>query len=403
MRTADGEKNRVKITSLQVRRLQTVVAAPLPPRGDVGYSVYHHTGSENQSIVTVELTTDAGPTGLTALAHRGPETVRRIADHFGPALLAADPFDVPSAAGALRSLCEQDGDDGIVNYLEFALYDLLGKARGLPLCALLGGSAPECGLRVYASSLYFGPTDGVLAQARRMVAQGFRALKAKIGRGPEQDLELLAAVRDAVGPEVDLLVDANRAYDLPGALRLCEGMAPLGATWFEEPFPYAADAARTWACDAVDERGIAQYRELRAATDIAVTGGEGFRDLALVRRLVEGGCLDVLQPDTAYVGLPGMLSALALARATGVTPSPHCCCDAMGLLVSLHLQALTGNPTPQEYETFESPFVQELFAGQRGWLRADGTVAAPAGPGLGVEFDPETCARYCVQTETVTH
>ncbi len=392
----------MKITSLQVRRLQTTVAAPLPPRGDVGYSTYCHTGSENQSIVTVELTTDAGLTGLTALAHRGPDAVRRIAGHFGPALLGADPLDVTSTARALRSLCGESGDDAIVNYLEFAFYDLLGKARGLPFYALLGGATPAGGLRVYASSLYFGPTDAILAQARRMVEQGFRAVKVKIGHGPDQDLELLAAVRESVGPEVELLVDANRAYDLPGALRLCEGMVPLGVTWFEEPFPYAADAARTWACDAVDDCGVDRYRGLRASTDIAITGGEGFRHLALMRRLLDGGCLDILQPDTAYVGLPDMLAAIGLAREDGVTPSPHCCCDAMGLLVSLHLQALTGNPTPQEYETFESPFVQELFAGQRDWLRPGGTVSAPAGPGLGVEFDPETCARYCVQTETVT-
>ncbi len=83
-------------------------------------------------------------------------------------------------------------------------------------------------------------------------------------------------------------------------------------------------------------------------------------------------------------------------------PSPHSCCDAMGLLVSLDLQALTGNPVPQEYETFESPFVQDLFAGQRGWVRPDGTVAVPSGPGLGVGFDEGTCERYCVARGTVT-
>lgn len=392
----------MKITGLQVRRLRTVVAAPLPPRGDVGYSTYHHTGSENQSVVTVELTTDAGPTGLTSLGHSGPDAVRRIAERFGPALLAADPQDVQSAARTLRSLCRQSADDGIVNYLEFALWDLLGKARVMPLFRLLGGSGSAGGVRVYASSLYFGTLDGILAQARRFREQGFRALKVKIGHGPQEDLELVRAVREAVGPDVALLVDANRAYDLDGALRLCEGLAALGVTWFEEPFPYAANAPAAWTCDAVDEWGIGQYRELREATKVPIAGAEGFRDLSLIGRLLDGGCLDVLQPDTAYMGLPGMLDAIELARQAGVTPSPHACCDAMGLLVSLHLQALTGNPAPQEYETFESPFVQELFAGQRRWLRADGSVAVPAGPGLGVEFDPETCARYCVERETLT-
>ena len=394
----------MRITEIRVRTLETVVAEPLPPRGDAGYSTYQHKGSERQRLLALEMRTDAGPTGIAGLGGCGEPAMRRILEHFGPALMDAGETDLRAALRLLRSLSTESADRAIVNRLEFALWDILGKERGQPVYELLGGSPPAGGLEVYASSLYFAPLEDVIARARRLISQGFRGMKVKIGHGPEEDIALVRSVRETVGPGICLSMDANRAYDLDGALRLMEGLADAGVAWFEEPFPYVAGVKTSspWPCNKVDDWGIEQYRKLRAATDIPLAGAEGFRDFGPISRLLAAGCLDIVQPDTGYLGLSAMLAAIELAEEAGVTPTPHSCTDTMGLLVSLHLQALTGNPVPQEYETFESPFVQDLFAGQRGWVRPDGTVAVPSGPGLGVEFDEGTCERYCLARGTVT-
>jgi L-alanine-DL-glutamate epimerase-like enolase superfamily enzyme len=191
---------------------------------------------------------------------------------------------------------------------------------------------------------------------------------------------------------------------LAGAVQLVAGLQGLGIEWLEEPFPYVAGvtAPCPWECEDLDAWGIEQYRQLRAKTDIAIAGAEGFRNYSPLSRLLAAGTLDVVQPDTGHLGLLAMLGAAELAAQNGVTFTPHVCCDAVALVVSLHLNVLTGNPVPQEYERFASPLVQQLFVGQRGWLRRDGTVAAPSGPGLGAVLDEETCTRYCVASHEVT-
>lgn len=393
----------MKITEIHLHRLATRLAAPLPPRGDVGYSVFHHAGTEDQSLLTVELRTDEGLTGLTAVAWAGPGAMTRLAEHFAPVLLAADPTDVWTTTRELRLACTQDSDADLVNHVEFALWDLLGKQLAQPLHRLLGAAAPAAGVPVYASSLYFEPTDVCLAKARRFVEAGFAGVKVKIGRSPEEDVALVRAVRQAVGPAVTLLVDANRAYDLPGALRLVEGLQGTNVAWLEEPFSYQAHqtAPSSWACSGLDEWGASQYRKLREATSIPIAGGEGFGDLHLLARLVTEGWLDILQPDTGHLGVLSMAAAIEQARRAGATPMCHGCCDAAALVVSLHLQALCGCSAPQEYETYDSPFVQDLFLGQRNWLRNDGTVPVPTGPGLGVEWNPEVQERYRAESRFV--
>lgn len=393
----------MKITEIRLRRLHTVVAEPLPPRGDVGYSTYRHTGSENQSLLVVEMRTDAGIVGVTAMSGWGDDPTRRIVAHFGPALLETDPTDVWSATRRLRCLFREPSDHHIANHLEFGLWDILGKERAQPLHRLLGGVTPKAGAEVYASSLYHRPLEEVLAKAHGLRKRGFRGIKVKIGHGPAEDLAMVRAIRQAIGSEIHLSLDANRAYDLEGALALVDGLADADIAWLEEPFPYVANAKAPspWSCHEVDDWGIEQHRRLREATDIPIAGAEGFRDLQHISRLLTAGCLDIVQPDTGNLGVLAMLAAIELGNQHGATPNPHTCCDAAALVVSLHLQALTGNPAPQEYETFESPFVQALFDDQRSWVRADGTVAVPSAPGLGVELDEETCDRYCVASRII--
>jgi D-galactarolactone cycloisomerase len=393
----------MRITHLRVRHLQAALAEPMRPRGDVGYSVHAHTGSETQRVATVELSTDAGPAGIAVIGSQGDKTNEVLAARFAPALLGKDPTTVWARVRELHSACLSRGDRHIANHLEFAVWDLWAKERGLPLYRLLGG-APREGVPTYAGggSLCYNPLPLLVEEARRLKRAGFRSMKVKVGHGAEEDEEIVARLREAVGPEVFLAVDANRAYDLAGAQRLAKGLERYGVAWFEEPFPYAQPEARrnSWVCDRLDDWGIGLYRELRQSTSVPIAGGEGFVDYALTGRLLSAGCLDVFQPDTGVVGLAAMLAMRELASAYHVAFTPHACNNALGLVVSLHLQALAPNDAPQEYETFDNPFIHSLLQ-DFPRLLADGSAAVPNGPGLGVTLNEGTCERYCIAHHSI--
>jgi D-galactarolactone cycloisomerase len=315
----------------------------------------------------------------------------------------------------LRSACASGGDRHIANHLEFALWDLWGKEHRLPLYRLLGG-APSQGVPTYAGggALCYNPLPLLVEEAERLKSRGFRGMKVKVGHGPEEDLEIVARIREAIGPGLFLAVDANRAYDLAGARRLAEGLERYGVAWFEEPFPYARldGGPSGWFCDRLDDWAIEQYRELRQSTLVTVAGGEGFVDYALTSRLLSAGCFGVFQPDTGNLGLAAMLAMMEQASAYGVAVTPHACNNTLGLVVSLHLQATAltlalsqwerarVREAPQEYETFDNPFVHSLFQ-DFPRLLADGSAAVPNGPGLGVTWNEEVCERYCVARSTI--
>ena len=392
----------MRISGLRIRRLQTTLARPMGPRGDVGYGVFHHTGSEHQQVAVVEVETDVGLTGVTVMSIRGEEGVEYLAGAVAPVLLGRDPTAIRRRLSELRAL--DPYDRGVVNHLEFALWDLLGKEQNLPVFRLLGAGAAAPSIQVYAGggSLAFGPIEEVIAEARRLKDRGFRAMKLKVGHGPEEDLHLVAHAREAIGDELLLAVDANRAYSLPDAVVLAEGMTQFGVAWFEEPLLYAkqADDSSLWSCTRVDSRGLDDYRSLRAATRTPIAGAEGFTDYGLTSRLLTSGCLDVLQSDAGALGLIGMLSMLEQARLYGVGFTGHVTNNICGFIASLHLQALTRQSVAQECETIDSPFFHTIFV-DFPRLLPSGRMAVPSGPGLGVVLNEETCATYGVAEEKV--
>jgi D-galactarolactone cycloisomerase len=376
----------MKISSIDAQALYACLAAPMRSRGDVGFTEFFHTGSEHQRITAVTVRTDAGYHGISLLRGDAREWLDTVAR---PALVGRDPRGIRHLRAALWRRQEEVSPNGErsgwsvsashINRLEFALWDLLARSAGLPLFRLLGGTDPRVAVYAGGGSLCWNPLPGLLDETRRLLARGFRALKIKIGHGPEEDAEIVRAIRAVCGPGVRIMVDANRAYDLPSALRLCPLLEEQDVYWFEEPF--VCEEPEAW-------------RELRRRTRVHIAGGEAFSTLSAAARALQDELAAVLQCDAGAFGLVDLLAIATLAQEQGIALTPHCCNSAIGFVVSAHLQRALPNAEVQEFETFGSPFIDRIFT--EPWTLREGCVVLPETTGLGVELDQQTLAEYAV-------
>lgn len=269
--------------------------------------------------------------------------------------------------------------------LEIALWDLMGKITGQPLWKLLGGRTNVVPL--YASMGQRRPTAERAAAARQLRAQGFKALKLRFyAEQIEENLAVARAVRDAIGPTMTLLVDANQGWrmpwdtrtpwDLKTALYVADALAELGVYWLEEPL---------WR---TDYRGMAA---LRKRAKVRIAGGEGNRDFSELQECLHHGALDVYQADVAWS--TGILRARQLAQAvqaTGAIYSPHTWGDGLVLLANLQVAAAVSTAPFIEfpYDPPEwTPARRDYILPQPVTADAQGRVTLPDSPGLGVEID----------------
>jgi L-alanine-DL-glutamate epimerase-like enolase superfamily enzyme len=255
--------------------------------------------------------------------------------------------------------------------LDIAVWDLKARQVGLPLHRLLGRTATR--VPIYGSGRSGNAlTDAeLLAGARSYVDEGYTAMKLRVGaRRAEQDVARVALVREAVGPDVSLMVDCNEQLDMPRALALANGLADLGVDWIEEPFP-AED--------------VEAHAALAKRSSIAVAAGEhlvGRHEFAGYLRERAAG---VLQPDTALTG--GITEALRIAALAEAHDTPV----AFHSLPELHIQLATGGATAL-VEHF--PILDPLLAAP---LRpTEGCVSPPPTPGHGIAWDEEAVAALSV-------
>ncbi|HUH83302.1 MAG TPA: mandelate racemase/muconate lactonizing enzyme family protein [Stellaceae bacterium] len=293
---------------------------------------------------------------------------------FRPSLIGADP---EFGEGIWRELWRQMnfyGHKGVsvfaLSAIDMALWDLRGKALRRPIHRLLGGCRSL--VPTYASGgLWLGAsTPELVAEARVLVAHGFRAVKMRLGKARlEEDVERVAAVRQAIGPEIALMADANQGFTVDHAIRLGRRLEEFQLAWFEEPVP------------AYDLDGSARVAE---ALDMPIASGEteyaryGFRDM-LSRRTA-----DVLMPDLGRVGgVSEFVKVAHMADALDVPVSSHIYTEH-----SIGLVAALGNATYLEH----MPWFGALFR-ERIEMK-EGMVVVPERPGLGFTFDPDAIERY---------
>lgn len=304
-------------------------------------------------------------------------------------LTGLDPFRTE----VVRALCETvDFHGGRPWTVEVAVWDLVGKATGLPLWRLLGGRQER--LLAYASSGERVSDDERVARCAALRDAGFRAVKLRFWRDWREDVALVERVRDAV-PELDVLVDANQGWRMPGDLRpawdvataaqVARALEPLGVHWLEEPL----------ATSSVDG-----YAALRRLTSLRLAAGEMVRSAHEARDLVVRGGIDVLQTDVVLAGgIGGCRRHAALAELHGRAWSPHTWSNGLGLIANLHAALAFST-----YAYVEVPYDPPGWSAERrDWLLPeplgladDGTIAPPAGAGLGVEPDLEALERHRV-------
>lgn len=346
----------------------------------------HHT----RDYLAVRIETDSGIWGLALDGDWDsiPMTAEAVRTQVAPHLIGRSVFDLESHSTLLGNV----GAPGRFYFIEIALWDIIGKALGKPLCELWGGRDDR--VVAYASTVHYGKTPAERGEdCRRYLARGYRAVKLRLSEDTiDKDLELVAACRSAVGDQMDILVDANqagrrpddpRAWTLQRALDTARGLAQLNVGWLEEPLSYAM----------VDES-----RRLAAEADLPISGGEGKRGLQQFWQVLQGGLYNILQPDPVTSGTPTTLLKVAnFADAAGLPVAFHHGKGGVGMLVALHMQAAMGarkylevmdDPGYWNPDGFQVGFKEPVFPD------ADGFVRCPDRPGLGADWDPDWLEKH---------
>jgi D-galactarolactone cycloisomerase len=327
-------------------------------------------------VLLVRITTDAGVVGWgEAFGHSvAPATKVTIDEMLTPMLLGSDAGDIAGIGHRLNRALHMFGRNGTLAYalsgIDIALWDIAGKVAGLPLHRLLGGAARR-EVEAYASLLVYGLPHVVAGKAASAVADGFRHVKLhEVAAAP------VLAAREAVGPDVELMLDPNCAWTCEEALRLAPQLAPAGLRWVEDAI---------WPPE--DHQSMARLRR----AGLAVAAGENTGTLFDFARLLERDAVDVVQPDVTKVGgITEWRKVAALAEAHGVFLSPHSACYGPGFLATVHL--LAAQPQPSVIERMHLHLEASLYPGLTDAV--DGRLLVPQTPGIGPEPDPEVVDRY---------
>jgi len=333
--------------------------------------------------------TDEGIVGVSP--GPGPDTVRRVSDY----LVGKDPFAMREHVQFGARLAFGGFGAGIEN----ALWDIMGKACGMPLYRLLGGAATR--FLAYASTTEVGAPEGRAEDALRYLERGYKAIKLRIrNRDPRENIRLVKTVRDAVGERMAIMVDANQAHVvMPGpaakwsletATWTALQLEQLGVVWLEEPL------------SRYDFDNLARLRE---RVDIPIAGGESLPDIDLFKVALEKGAYDIIQPD-ASGGITRQGKLTTLAEVYHVPLLPHT--SPGSEYANMHVMATANTPnTPTPWleliddpPVFPSGHFYDLVREQdRPRVDKDGAIGFTDKPGLGWEWDEEASKRFKVVGE----
>ena len=305
-----------------------------------------------------------------------------MATSLRDALLGEDPLDVERLWHKMYRSLIYFGRRGIaihaISGLDIALWDIKGKALGKPVFELLGTPHRDR-VRAYASRLMPETAAEVTDAVAELRDQGFTAVKlgwGPLGKDPRQDVELAAAAKSAAGDGVEIMIDAGLGYvaDAKTAIEVAREYEQLDIYWLEEPFePDEYEA----------------YAELADTVDIRVTAGEQDATWWGFRELIDRAHVDVVQPDvTRCGGITETLRIAELARSRGIETVPHAWKSGIIKAASLHCNAVMPDGVWQEYCVADTPINTSLTR-QRLPIEADGYVAVPTAPGLGVDLDED--------------
>jgi len=360
----------MQVTGVRTQQVLVPLAAPIR-------TAIHQV--EAIGAVLVWLDTDTGVSGegmIWALGAGRLKVMEEMVLSLAPRVVGRDPHEHSAIWREMWADINFFGHKGLtlfgIGAIDMALWDLVGRACEMPVHRLLGTARKR--VRAYHSGGLWTSmsVDELVAEATAFKAQGFKAMKMRLGRpSVAEDAERVAAVREAIGPKVALMADANQGFSVDRAIREGRALEAFDLTWFEEPV------------QAYDLDGSAR---VAAALDTPIASGEteyaryGFRDM------LERRAADVLMPDLQRVGgITEFVKVAHMAEAFDVPVSPHVYTEQC-----LQLCAALPNVEISEYMPWFAPLYRETLE------LVDGDFIVPDRPGLGFSFDPDAIARYRV-------
>ena len=379
----------MKIASIETFHLSSPLERPFGwSQGWIGH----------RSVGLVKVTTDDGIVGWGEGC--GGAAAAVVEDDFAPALIGQDPIN---RIGLWQKMFSMQYNANIavgmagsaISAVDTALWDITGKAVKQPVYQLLGGRVRDK-VAVYATGLYY--TEGefptrLLDEARGYVEAGFKGMKTKVGGLPmDEDVRRVSALREAIGPDIKLMVDANQAYNATSAIRIGNRLSDLDILWFEEP---------------VNAQDIEGYLQVKSALPIAIAGGENLRTRYEFSPFLSRRAYDIVQPDVINVGgITEMRNVAMSANTNGIQVNPHVWGSPIMIAASLHVASTippcppSGDPEPyvqepvMEFDRTPSLIREGLMAPS--FDQEDGFLSVPDGPGLGIEIDEEVVRRLSV-------
>ncbi len=365
-----AEPPKLTITSMKVLRLR------FPGRTARKRNSIIESGGGAPGMTYLELYTDGGIVGRSIPAG-GLNTVET---EVFPRIKGENPFFVERIWDRMYHHNRKPVAKGdyirAMGAVDIAVWDIIGKALGLPVYKVLGAYSEK--IRVYAAGGYYEEGKGLKELAKEMeeyVSEGFRAVKMKVGGEPMKvDEQRVKAVREAVGPDVDILIDANNKWTAYEAIRFGRMVEKHDIYWFEEP---------------VEPDDFAGCAEVKHALDIPIVAGENEYTRWGCRDLIEHNSADILNLDTVIAGgITEYRKIAGMASAHHIPVAPH-----GNPFMAVHLLASTANTLVMEtYPAVESKhnLALPLFPVK------DGSITAPGKPGLGIDPAPEIVAKYKV-------
>jgi len=351
-------------------------------------------GSAWRNFVFARIRTDDGLEGIGEARPVNREEpvaayLEAIAHRY---VLGSDPFNIEALVARItRDDFELPGATEMtaIAIVEMACWDIVGKALDQPVYRLLGGACRPR-IKAYANGWYTGErTPEAFAQAaRKVVARGYRALKfdpfgagvAELERAEHaRSVEMVEAVRDAVGPDVEILIEMHGRFTAAQAIGLARDLERVAPSWIEEPVP-------------PDQLGA--LVQVARSTRIPVATGERLHLRTQFRDLFASGAAQICQADITHCG--GLLETkkiAAMAETHGLLVAPHNVSASVGTAAALHIAASTPNFKIQEYfNDFAEPFVEQAAPGVP--KVEDGYFPLPQGPGLGVTFNEDVVTAH---------
>ncbi len=349
-------------------------------------------GNEWKNWVFTQVETDEGITGLGEATLNGFAKTTEAAIHeLKQLVIGKDPFDVEKHTLHLFRDYYSDGGQiqgAALSGIEYACWDIMGKALGVPVYKLLGGKVNHR-LRAYANGWYTTARtpEAFYERAKKVVEKGYTALKFDpFGSAwrvvDRQDflyaIEIIAAVREAVGPNVDILIEGHNRFSVHTALQFAEAMLPYNPTWFEAPVP---------------PQKVSSIVEVAKRSPVPIACGEDYYCREQFAELLSHNAVHIIQLEPQYLGITAAKQICAMVHAHNGVTAPHSAQGPLCSLVCAHLNTATPNFFIHEiFDDFNNDWTQQLLS--HPVKVKDGYIEVSDRPGWGAELNLDVARQH---------